>query len=108
MAFCTSPRWLYAIPGEIADAFISLGLGRSVARTLSSLQNVNEATTIELERSTGLRQPEVSIVMRQLKEHDWIKEREEKKPGKGKPFKICLLVLNYHQKLFILTNKSYL
>ncbi|MGZ7049910.1 MAG: MarR family transcriptional regulator, partial [Methanobacterium sp.] len=66
---------------EIADVLISLGMSRPVARTLSYLQNGNEATTIELERGTGLNQPEVSIAAKELKEHDWINEREEKKPG---------------------------
>ncbi len=46
---------------------------------------------IELEQSARLRQPEVSIVMRQLKERDCMNEREEKKPGKGRPFKIYAL-----------------
>lgn len=73
---------------EIADAFISLGLSRNVAMTLAYLQNTNAATSLDLERAARLRQPEVSIAMRQLKERDWINEREEKKPGKGRPFKI--------------------
>ena len=64
---------------EIADALISIGLGRPVARTLAYLNNGDEATSDALEKGTGLRQPEVSIVMRQLKEHDWINERFEKR-----------------------------
>lgn len=81
---------------EIADALISLGLGRPVARTLAFLKSVNEATSVELEMGTGLRQPEVSIAMRQLKEHDWINEREEKKPGKGRPYKIYSLKVSFN------------
>ncbi|MCZ7360316.1 MAG: transcriptional regulator protein, partial [Candidatus Methanoperedens sp.] len=73
---------------EIADTLISLGLSRNVAMTLAYLQNMNAATSLDLERSARLRQPEVSIAMRQLKECDWIDEREEKKPGKGRPYKI--------------------
>jgi len=80
---------------EIADALISLGLGRTVARTLASLNNGNEVTSVALERRTGLRQPEVSIVMRQLKENDWINERDEKKPGKGRPYKIYSLKVGF-------------
>jgi predicted transcriptional regulator len=80
---------------EIADALISLGLGRTVARTLASLNNGNEVTSVALERRTGLRQPEVSIVMRQLKENDWINERDEKKPSKGRPYKIYSLKVGF-------------
>jgi predicted transcriptional regulator len=82
---------------EIADALISLGLGRTVARTLASLNNGNEVTSVALERETGLRQPEVSIVMRQLKERDWINERDEKKPGKGRPYKIYSLKIGFNK-----------
>ncbi len=76
---------------EIADALISLGMSRNVALTLAYMQNTNSATSLELERSARLRQPEVSIAMRQLKERDWISEREEKKHGKGRPNKIYSL-----------------
>jgi predicted transcriptional regulator len=68
---------------EIADALISLGMTRTVAMTLAYMQNTNSATSIELEQSARLRQPEVSIATKELKERDWINEREEKKPGKG-------------------------
>jgi predicted transcriptional regulator len=76
---------------EIADALVSLGLGRLVARTLAYLNNGEEATSVALEMGAGMRQPEVSIAMRQLKEHDWVNERDEKKPGKGRPIKIYSL-----------------
>ena len=82
---------------EIADALIFLGLGRPVARTLAYLNNGNEATSVALETGTGLRQPEVSIVMRQLKEYDWINEKDEKKPGKGRPYKIYSLKVGFNK-----------
>ncbi len=82
---------------EIADALISLGMSRPVARTLSYLQNGNEVTTIEIERGTGLRQPEVSIVTRDLKERGWINEREEKKLGKGRPHKVYSLKVGFNK-----------
>ncbi|MCZ7392103.1 MAG: transcriptional regulator protein [Candidatus Methanoperedens sp.] len=63
----------------------------TIARALAYLNNGDEATSVELETGTGLRQPEVSIVMRQLKERDWINEREEKKQGNGRPYKIYSL-----------------
>jgi predicted transcriptional regulator len=82
---------------QIADVLISLGLSRPIAKTLSYLQNLKEATSLELERVTGLHQPEVSIAMRDLKERDWISEREEKKPGKGRPFKIYSLNTSFKE-----------
>ena len=80
---------------EIADALISLGMSRNVSMMLAYMQNTKSATSIELERSARLRQPEVSIAMRELKERDWVDEREEKKPGKGRPFKIYTLKVGF-------------
>ena len=80
---------------EIADVLTSLGLSRPIAKTLSYLKDLKEATSTELERVTGLRQPEVSIAMRDLKERDWISEREEKRPGKGRPYKIYSLKTSF-------------
>ncbi len=82
---------------EIADSFISLGMSRPVARTLAYLLNVDEATSSELEKGTGLHQPEVSIAVKQLKEWDWIKERERKKPGKGRPYKVFSLKIGFNK-----------
>ncbi|KAB2948404.1 MAG: hypothetical protein MPEBLZ_01856 [Candidatus Methanoperedens nitroreducens] len=80
---------------EIADILISLGMSRNVAMSLTYLQNMNSATSVDLERVARLRQPEVSIAMRQLKERDWIDEREEKTPGKGRPYKIYSLKVGF-------------
>jgi predicted transcriptional regulator len=80
---------------ELAEILISSGLSRPVARTLAYLQKVDTATAIDLERGTGLRQPEVSIAMRQLKPLDWIDENEEKKPGKGRPNKVYSLKVRF-------------
>jgi len=82
---------------EIVDALIILGMSRNVAKTLAYLRNVNEAQSTDLETGTNLRQPEVSIVMMQLKECDWIKEREDKKPGKGRPLKIYSLKVGFNK-----------
>ncbi|VVB87144.1 Uncharacterised protein [uncultured archaeon] len=82
---------------EIADALISLGMSRNVARILSYLQNKNEITSVELEREAGLRQPEVSIAMKELEKRDWINEREEKKPGKGRPHKVYSLRVGFNK-----------
>jgi predicted transcriptional regulator len=82
---------------EIADALISLGVSRNVAMTLAYMQNTNSATSVELERSARLHQPEVSIAISQLKKHDWITEREEKKPGKGRPYRIYSLKVGFNE-----------
>ncbi len=68
---------------DIADALISLGVNRMSAMALAYLQDTNSATSTDLERAAGLRQPEVSLAMKQLMEHGCITKRDEKKAGKG-------------------------
>ncbi len=82
---------------QISDALIFLGMSRPAARILSYLQHVNEATSVELERGAELRQPEISIAMRDLQERDWINERDEKKPGKGRPYKVYSLKVGFDE-----------
>ncbi len=82
---------------EIADILISLGMRRPIARVLSYLKNGNEVTSVELDRETGLRQPEVSIAMKELEERDWINEREEKKIGRGRPYKVYSLKVGFNK-----------
>lgn len=91
---------------EIADALISLGISRNVAMALSYLQNTNAARSVDLERAARLRQPEVSIAMRQLKERGWISERDEKKPGKGRPNKIYSLKVDFGEIINQLEKKQ--
>jgi predicted transcriptional regulator len=91
---------------EIADALKSLGISRNEAKTLTYLQNVDEATSIEIEKGTGLHQPEVSVAVKLLKERDWINEREEKKPGKGRPYKIFSLKIGFNEIVAQLENQQ--
>ncbi len=91
---------------EVADALISLGISRNAAMTMAYLQNMNAATSFDLERSARLRQPEVSIAIKQLKEHKWIDEREEKKPGKGRPYKIYSLKVRFNDIISQLEEKQ--
>jgi predicted transcriptional regulator len=76
---------------EFAETLANLGLKRNVAKILAYLKSAEEVTSRDLEIVSDLRQPEVSIAMRELKNLNWISEREEKKPGKGRPYKVYKL-----------------
>jgi predicted transcriptional regulator len=55
---------------------------------------VEVATSREIEIGSDLRQPEVSIAMREIRKLNWISERDEKNPGKGRPYRIYKLNKN--------------
>jgi len=69
----------------------NLGMSRNVATAMAYLLNVEEASSREIEISTGLRQPEVSLAIRLMHNQSWVSVRSEKKPGKGRPMKIYSL-----------------
>ncbi len=72
---------------SFVESLVSVGLKRNVAKTLVYLSCVGETISREIELGVDLRQPEVSIVMRELKDEGWIEIREIKKDGKGRPLK---------------------
>jgi len=76
---------------EFASILIQIGLKRNVAKVLTYLAVVTEATSREIEIGSDLRQPEVSIAMREIRRLDWVVERDERNPGKGRPYRIYRL-----------------
>ncbi len=75
------------------------GLNKNIARVVVFLSKSGEAISSEIERATDLRQPEVSLAMKELKEWGWIKERELKKKGKGRPLKSYKLTLDFKERV---------
>ena len=76
---------------EFVDLLIDVGTRKNVAQVLVFLANVPEATSRDIERGTDLRQPEVSLAMHYLIGQEWIKIKENKTEGKGRPVKIYSL-----------------
>jgi predicted transcriptional regulator len=75
----------------ITDILAGLGLKKNVARVIVYLSSTDEATSRMIERGTDLRQPEVSMAMRQLKASRWVTSTERKAESKGRPVKIYRL-----------------
>jgi predicted transcriptional regulator len=70
----------------------SLGANRNAAKLITYLKEVEEGSSRDIEMATDLRQPEVSIAMRTLKDMGWISEHEVESPRKsGRPLKIYAL-----------------
>jgi len=76
---------------EFVETLRSLSVPRNVATLITFLANVDEASSREIEMGSDLRQPEVSIAMRTLRDNNWIEEKEIKREGKGRPMKVYSL-----------------
>jgi predicted transcriptional regulator len=76
---------------ELVEALEAVGIRRNVATIIVYLKDLDEATSRDIEKGSGLRQPEVSIAMRTLREKGWIGERDVKGTGKGRPMKFYKL-----------------
>ena len=70
---------------------------KNVAKTLVFLRKKEETTSVEIEISTALRQPEVSIAMQELRRHKWVVKRDIKKEGKGRPVHSYKLALPFEK-----------
>ena len=67
------------------ELLIETGMPKNVAKALVFLTGREETTSVEIEKGTGLRQPEVSIAMQELRRRKWVDKRDIKKEGKGRP-----------------------
>jgi predicted transcriptional regulator len=78
---------------ELIEALEAVGVRRNVAAIIAYLKDLDEATSRDIEKGSGLRHPEMSIAMRVLREMGWIAEREQKGIGKGRPMKLYKLTV---------------
>ncbi len=70
---------------QLVEILVNTSMRRNVAKTLVYLRDGIETTSVEIETSTALRQPEVSIAMQELRRRKWVIKRDIKKKGKGRP-----------------------
>ena len=77
---------------KMSELFINAGMPKNTAKTLVYLIQNDEATSGDIEKSTGLRQPEVSIAVQELRRRKWVDKRDMKNEGKGRPVHRYMLV----------------
>jgi predicted transcriptional regulator len=79
---------------KLIELLTKIGLHRNLAKAIVYLSKVKRAKAKEVERNADLRQPEVSLTMKNLKERKWVREREVKRKGKGRPTKEYELIVS--------------
>jgi len=89
---------------EVVETLRSLGVPRKVSNMIAYLASGVEATSREIERGSDLRQPEVSIALRTLRQNNWVEEKVCKSDGTGRPMKVYKLcapiedILHYYEQ----------
>ena len=78
---------------EFIEALRSLDVPRNVAMLITFLANVSGATSKDIETATRMKQPEVSIAMRTLRQNNWVVEGDINAEGKGRTMKVYMLSL---------------
>jgi len=68
---------------DFANLLIRIGIRKNVAKVLVFLANIPEATFWEIERGTDLRQPEVSLALKDLTLRGWIRSRQDHSKNAG-------------------------
>ena len=84
---------------KIIKVFSELGMPRNLAKTLLYISQVDECRSAEIEHGAKLRQPEVSVAMQQLQSKGWVRRRDMKKKGKGRPVHLYKLTQNLNNIL---------
>lgn len=91
---------------EIIELLQGLNVPRTESICIACLVCGEELTSQDIEKASGLRQPEVSIAMRPLRDRSWIEERNEKKNSdKGRPLKYYKLVVPFDDIVMIFENE---
>ncbi len=79
----------------IINSLVSLGMCKNAAKALTYLQILDSTECFELSRRTGLRQPEISLALKSLRQHGWLLEEKVKKGGRGRPFTVYSLTVSF-------------
>ena len=74
--------------GKAIQIFRELGMPKNLAKTLLYIYQVDECQSAEIEQAADLRQPEVCVAVKELRRRGWIKKRDLKGKGKGRPVHI--------------------
>ena len=70
---------------KAAQLLAKLGMPKNLAKTLMYLSHVGEGYSVDIEQGTNLKQPQVSIAMRELLKRNWVDEEINRSRTKGRP-----------------------
>ncbi len=78
---------------RIVELLSKHGLDKNIAKITVFLSGVQEVTSRDINITADLRQPQVSLIMKELRELGWVQERELRRNKNGRPKKGYKLVV---------------
>jgi predicted transcriptional regulator len=91
---------------RVSELISKAGLNKNIAKIVVFLSEVKEAVSRDIELVADLRQPQVSLAMKELRELGWIMERELSRKGKGRPKRSYKLTLELKEIVSDLIKKK--
>ncbi len=84
---------------ELIERLIRVGVDKHEAKVLVALTDEDTTTSRDIEDKTILRQPEVSLSLKDLREKEWVSKTGEKKigSGKGRPVNLYSLAVDFSE-----------
>ena len=79
---------------EIVELMKTLGVPKHLSRVVVFLSKTGEATSRNTEDALQLKQSEVSVIIKRLRERGWVSSRRIKKPAKGRPLQMHRLKIS--------------
>ena len=81
------------------ELFTKIGFQKNFAKTLIYISKNGGCRSVEIEKETNQRQPEVSAAMQILISKGWILKKDFRKKRKGRPVQIYKLAYPLHEIL---------
>jgi predicted transcriptional regulator len=73
---------------EMVELMKRLGTPKNISRVVVFLSKAGETNSRKIEAALQLKQSEVSVIIKRLRERGWVSSRSIKKPSKGRPIQM--------------------
>ena len=91
---------------RVVELLSEIGVSRNLAKTLMYISQVKECRSADIERGADLRQPEVSVSIKNLQNRGWVKKRDLKNNLKGRPIHIYNVTKDLSEILKVFENEK--
>lgn len=76
---------------RMVEILTAAGIAKNTARVLTFIAVAGRTYSAQVQAGTGMRQPEVSIALKELAERKWISRQSVQREGKGRPIYVYRL-----------------